>query len=429
MDLSPDQREVYAAIVRWVRNRSAKSLLTVSGLAGTGKTTLLGKFAFDAQAMGLKVAYVTPTGRASSVLRRKFQAAGVESTRMMLADDERVLGGRYGHLFYGRGAAEERMPFCDTVHRLLYRPIIDSRTEELRGWEKRSTLDRPYDLICLDESSMVGSRMLADIQVHGRRILAVGDHGQLPPVKDTGTLMLNPDLRLEKIHRQAEGSPIIRIAHALRATGRFDPSLADGEAVRVLPKAQYESVLRESLSEPTLDVAIVCWKHATRVKINRAIRTMLGYDGMLPKKGEPVMALHNYPPVYNGMRGVLTRDVDQPYPGMWWLMRANIDFPDDAMSVNEDLCRDQFHRMPSKGGQAKFGSVDELKAAKMPVDSMGAAGRLYDFAYAATIHKMQGSSFDHVIVCVDWPETGSDESRRMAYTAATRASRRLTILR
>ncbi len=426
MELSSDQREVYNAISRWSVG-GTEPVLTVGGLAGTGKTTLLGKLAAET---GLLVAYICPTGRASSVLRRKFAAVGVESTRMMLTDDERVLDGRWGQYFYRRGDVEETMPFCDTIHRLLYRPIIDSRTEELRGWEKRNSLDRRYNILVMDESSMIGDRMLGDIRAHGVRILAVGDHGQLPPVKDRGSLMASPTLRLEKIHRQAESSPIIKLAHALRTTGKFDASLADGHAVRILPKGDYERVLRESLTESRLDVAIVCWKHATRVKINRAIRDMIGYGGSLPKKGEPVMALHNYPPIYNGMRGLLTEDADQPYPEGWWIVRANLDFPDDSIRMdNQSLCRDQFHRMPSKGGQAKFGSVEEMRAAKIPVDSMGAAGRLFDFGYAMTVHKAQGSQFAHVIVCVDWPETGSEESRRMAYTAVTRAAERVTVLR
>ena len=424
MDLSPDQREVYNAISRW--SKGGSSLLTCGGLAGSGKTTLLGLFAASTS---LRVAYVCPTGRAASILRRKFAAVGVESTRMMLADDERVVSGKWGHLFYRREAPEERMPFCDTIHRLLYRPVIDSRTEELRGWEKRATLDRSYDLIVADESSMIGSRMLADIRAHGVRVLAVGDHGQLPPVRDSGTLMMNPMLRLEKIHRQAESSPIIRLAHAIRTTGRIDPSLADGDAVRILSKwTHYEQVLRESLDEDRLNVAIVCWKHATRVKVNRAIRTMLSYDDRLPQKGEPILALHNYPPIYNGMRGLLTANAEQGRD--WWTLYAGVDFPDDEVRIDDQrMCARQFHRLPAKGGSATFGSIDELRAAGIKVESMGEAGRLMDYGYAMTVHKAQGSSFDHVIVCVDWPETGSEESRRMAYTAITRASRKVTILK
>jgi len=438
--LSPDQREAYSAISRWSKGDNTGgmlgSTLTIGGLAGTGKSTLVGAFAAETD---LLVAYVCFTGRAASNLRRKLEAADVQTTRKMLTDDDRARTGRWAHLFYGPGTIEEGLPFCDTIHRLLYRPIIDSRTEELCGWERRDRLDRSYDLIVVDEASMVTDAMLEDIRAHGVRVLAVGDHGQLPPVRGSSSLMATPDLRLEKIHRQAESSPIIRLAHALRTTGRFDPSLADGDVVRVLNKYAYTTVLREWVVSSVnthgpaapLDVAVVCWKHATRVSINRTVREMLGYQGKLPQVGEPIMALRNYPPVYNGMRGVLLKRAEQPYPDYWWLLRADIDFPDEGVSVEgRDICRDQFHRLPRRRGErATFGSIDELKEAGIKVDSMGEAGQLFDFGYAMTVHKSQGSQFDHVIVCVDWTEGDTDDARRLAYTAVTRASSRLTVLR
>jgi exodeoxyribonuclease-5 len=444
IDLSSDQREVYTAISRWSLGKSGGgvlgSTLTCGGLAGSGKSTLIGVFAAETK---LLVAYVCFTGRAASNLRRKLEAADVETTRKMLTDDERSLTGRWAHLFYGRHDPEETMPFCDTIHRLLYRPIIDSRTEELRGWERRSQLDRSYDLIVVDEASMISDTVLEDLRAHGVRVLAVGDHGQLPPVRGSSSLMVAPDLRLEKIHRQAESSPIIRMAHALRTTGRFDPALADGNAVQVLSKYEYTRVLKESVATasseeslnahgPTapLDVAVVCWKHVTRVSINRTVREMLGHQGKLPQVGEPVMALRNYPPVYNGMRGLLQRDAEQ-FSDSWWLLNVDIDFPDEGVNVeNRNVCRDQFHRLPRRRGeQSTFGSVDELKEAGIKVDSMGEAGHLYDFGYAMTVHKSQGSQFEHVVVCVDWNEGDTDDARRLAYTAVTRASGRLTVLR
>jgi exodeoxyribonuclease V len=424
-DLSPDQLEVYNTIVRWTESGQTK-LLTVGGLAGSGKSTLLGLFA--ARCTYLRVAYICFTGRASSNLRKKLEEAGVRTTRMMQTDDERALTGKWGHLFYARGAPESKMPFCDTAHRLLYRPVIDSKTEELKGWEKRATLDRDYDLIVIDEGSMVGDQLLNDIQAHGVRILAVGDHGQLPPVKARSTLMTNPHLRLEKIHRQAEASPIIRLAHAVRQTGRFDSSLADGVAVCVRPKGEYEAVLREVAKEPILNTAVLCWKHKTRVMVNRKMREILGHDGKPPLAGEPVLALRNYPPVYNGMRGLLTEDAAPADD--WWQLRVNVDFPGEGVNVRHQyLCQQQFHRLPPRQGtQATFGSIDELKEAGITVNAMSEAGKLYDFGYAMTIHRSQGSQFDHVVVCVDWPE-GTEDARKFAYTAATRAVSRLTVLR
>ncbi len=420
-DLSHDQRRVYESLLDWTRSARG-DLLTLGGYAGTGKSTMLGLFAAETD---LKVAYICFTGRASSVLGRKLNAANVATTNRVQTDDERKLDGPWAHLFYSPFDPESERPFCGTIHRFIYRPIIEDTTEELLGWEKRDELDRGYDLIVIDEASMVDTRIVEDIRRHGVRILAVGDHGQLPPVMGDGSLMTSPHLRLDKIHRQAEGNPIIRLSRVLREEGRFDRSLADGHQVRFGSAGELRrSVLVDTLTQNRLDTAILCWRNATRVHINRTVREYLGFAGKLPQAGEPVIALRNYPPIYNGMRGLLTEEATQPHVDQWWLVHTKIEFPDEGIAAADyDVCRDQFHR------HEPFRSVDELKDAKMGVYSMSGAGKLIDFGYAMTVHKSQGSQFKHAVVVVDWRQDYSNENtRRLAYTAVTRAAERLTVL-
>ncbi len=321
------------------------------------------------------------------------------------------------------GSREAQKPFCGTIHRLLYRPFIDSVTEELLGWEKRTELDRNYDLVVIDEGSMCGPEIVEDLRTHGLRIMAVGDHGQLPPSLSSGSLVSRPMLRLEKIHRQAEGSPIIQLSRVLREEGRLDRSLADGKQVR-FGSAREIPEIAGTLTENRLDTAVLCWRNATRVHVNRTIREKLGFAGKPPQAGEPLIALKNYPPVFNGMRGLLTGEATSPFKDEWWLMKAKIEFPDEGISATDyEVCREQFHRA------TPFASVDELKAANVHVHSMGAAGKLMDFGYAMTVHRSQGSSFKHAIVVVDWRQDYSnDVNRRLAYTAITRAAERLTVL-
>ncbi len=418
-DLSPDQRQVYESVLDWTRGGTG--MLTLGGYAGTGKSTLLGLLAAETR---LKVAYVCFTGRASSILGRKLRAAGVENTNRSQTDDERKIGGRWGHLFYSPFDPEAEQPFCGTIHRLIYRPLIDMETEELYGWEKREELDRAYDLIVIDEASMVDTRIIEDIQQHGVRILAVGDHGQLPPVMGNGSLMANPILRLEKIHRQAEGSPIIRLSRVIREEQRMDRSLADGHRLMFGNALHVRRVFGETVASPRLETAFLCWRNATRVHTNRTVREYLGFNGKPPQPGEPVICLRNYPPVYNGMRGLVTEEATVPDEKKWWRMRASIAFPDEGIEpVEYNVCRDQFHRSET------FKSIEELGAKGIDVDSMSEAGRLFDFGYALTVHKSQGSQFQHAVVIVDWRSNYADEqTRRLAYTAVTRAAERLTVL-
>lgn len=403
----------------WVRTPSSR-LLTVGGYAGTGKSTLLGLFAAETD---LRVAYVCFTGRASSILGRKLQAGGVKITNRACTDDERKLDGYWSHLFYSPADPEAGYPFCGTIHRLLYRPFIDSVTEELLGWEKREELDRNYDLVVIDEASMIDARVVEDIQSHNVRILAVGDHGQLPPVMSDGSLVSRPMLRLEKIHRQAEGSPIIQLSRILREEGRLARELGDENQLRFRrTQDMTDPSLAAMLSTNKLDAAVLCWRNATRVHVNRTVRGHLGYAGKPPQVDEPLIALKNYPPIYNGMRGLVT-EAATPMED-WWLMKTKIWFPDeDIPETEQEVCRQQFHR------EKLFGSVDELEKSKIKVYSMSGAGRLYDFGYAMTVHKSQGSQFKHAVVIADWrPDYSNENTRRLAYTAVTRAAERLTVL-
>lgn len=389
----------------------------------SGKSTLLGLFAHEMS--HLKVAYVCFTGRASSILGRKLNDGGIATTSRACTDDANKLAGYWSHMFYAPGSAEAKRPFCGTIHRLLYRPFIDSVTEELLGWEKRVELDRNYDFVVLDEASMISAEVASDIAAHGVRILAVGDHGQLPPVMSDGSLVSRPMLRLEKIHRQAEGSPIIQLSRAIREEGRMATELADGDRLRFgVRQDMTHPNLAKLLAENKLEAAVLCWKNATRVHLNRTVRGHLGYAGKPPQVGEPVVALKNHPPIFNGMRGLVTEGGTFPFKEEFWLMKMKAEFPDDGIPETElEVCRDQFHRA------RPFESVEELEKAKIKVHSMGAAGRLYDFAYAMTVHKFQGSSVKHAVVIADWaPNYSVDNTRRLAYTAVTRASEKLSVL-
>jgi exodeoxyribonuclease-5 len=420
--LSPDQLRVYDSMLDWVKTPASK-LLTIGGWAGCGKSTLLSLFASEMTA--LRIAYICFTGRASSVLQRKLTACSVATTNRACTDDEDKLAGPWGHLFYSPGSPEALKPFCGTIHRLLYRPFIDNVTEELLGWEKRSELDRNYDLVVIDEASMVSANIVADIQQHGVRILAVGDHGQLPPVMSEGSLVSRPMLRLEKIHRQAEGSPIIQLSRVLREEGRLARELADGNQLRFGSARDItHPSLAAMLSRNKLDAAVLCWRNATRVHVNRTVRGHLGFAGKPPQVGEPLVALRNHAPIFNGMRGLVTKEATSPFPEEWWLMKTELEFPDEGLPpTDQEICRDQFHRA------RPFESVEELKKAGIHVHSMGAAGHFYDFAYAMTIHRFQGSQVKHAVVVADWRnDYSSDMTRKLAYTAITRASEKLSVL-
>jgi hypothetical protein len=178
------------------------------------------------------------------------------------------------------------------------------------------------------------------------------------------------------------------------------------------------------------------------VGLNVAVRRVRGTARSgreLPRAGEHVICLRNMkgeqgrPPVANGMRGVLQSDAT---PKQIVNMRGekvgmsetqltgSIAFPEDEIVAHSyDMLGAQF------GREKTFSSPEEL-ARDTGLHSFAMAGALFDYGFAMTVHKMQGSQLDDLVVCAERPGPVDEESwRRWLYTAVTRAAKKLTVLR
>lgn len=399
-DLSPDQTLALEAVRKWLAaprwTAPGEDVFALGGYAGTGKTSVLGVLARELREAGKRVAYVTFTGRASGVLKKSLANFGV---------------GLDVHTHIG------------TIHSLIYRPRLDTGGRVI-GWSRRDELNPPRDLIVVDEASMVSTDMLTDLGMYGVPILAVGDHGQLPPVQGTSRVVSNPDIRLEKIHRQSEGSPIIALATRIREGLGWNPKQADGAIVSYGLKTNVRGVLYAQLQAAAspLDVGLLCWTNKSRLMLNSMARALTGHAKCPPSSGEPVICLRNAPPVYNGMRGLMREDAVEGLKP-WWL-KLPVDFHDEGI-VNDTYraLAPQFMR------EKTFNGVEEIRE-RGCTDVFSMKGvDLFDFGYAMSVHKAQGSSFESVIVYCDRPYNPRDTDwRRFYYTAATRARSSLVIL-
>ena len=448
-DLSKDQRVAYDAIMKWADGGSGAPVLSLGGYAGSGKSTLVSLVAEQIELP----AFCAFTGKATSVLRRKLQSAGTET----------CVAQRRKH----GGDAPSNKPFCGTIHQLIYAAcecrepeVVEEEDENGKmvktfiypekdedgncvlcggeGWHRREVLDRNYGLIIVDEASMVNDEMLRDLRGYNVPILAVGDHGQLPPVRGVGSLMKNPTLRLEQIHRQAEGNPIIALSKIVREQGRLPDSFDGGDAVRFESLRSVERIIEEryagASAERLLEMGLACYTNKSRVGLNDRVRRARGTAGKAPAAGEHVICLRNmraeagHAPVANGMRGVLTSDVtskiDHRGVESNTHVVGSVAFPDDGIEAHKyEMLYQQFRR------EKTFASPEEL-VRETGLHSFSAAGELFDYGYAMTVHKMQGSQFDDLVVCAERGGYMSNEDwRRWLYTATTRASKKLTVLR
>ncbi len=93
-------------------------------------------------------------------------------------------------------------------------------------------------------------------------------------------------------------------------------------------------------------------------------------------------------------------------------------------SILRSICKPQF------GRETTLRDFDEYyKATKLRVRSWDSVGLLLDYGHCMTIHKSQGSSWEHVVVVADFPRMMNfDLKKRTLYTAITRAERYLAVL-
>lgn len=387
MELTPEQKQAHDTVIDFVCDNKGKKLLTLGGYAGTGKTTTVGAIARTLKGLGFKIAFCTVSGKASTVLKSKL-------TEFLTAED-----------------------YCGTIHSLIYWLIGKERLKSGRTelyFEANTEKILPYNLIIVDEASMVNEWIYNDLAHYGIPILAVGDHGQLPPVKGSFNLMENPQIKLEKIMRQAEGNPIIQMA--LRA--REEGIIKYGDYGHGCIKTHDVSYLHTHQWADLNSIAL-CGLNKTRVRMNSFAREILKRnDPMIennaPIVGEPLICLYNNHKrlIFNGNIGVLMD------------IRANqiLDSKDeviDVYTVDIDMGDFEFHNnIDPKQFGASYTSVDE----KNPdVD-------YFDWAYCITTHKAQGSEWNNVLIIEEgeflWK---GDLWRRWLYTAITRAKEKLVI--
>lgn len=406
-DLSKDQKAVYEEILAWAKARRKGEHLSLGGLAGTGKSTLVSVLVNELK--DWVVATCAYTGKAAYVLNQKLRAAGCSPRRSITDPSD-------------PGARVDPGIVSSTIHSLIYIPETDKKTGKVLGWKRKP--DLPADLIIVDEASMIGTEMWNDLRSYGVPILAVGDHGQLPPVGSAMmNLMENPMLRLEKIHRQAEDNPIIRLAHHVRSGGRVSDFDAEDDP-RIVTVPGINPVIEEFTN--SLDNAILCGYNRTRVMYNGVVRRHRGLEGPYPDPGDVVICLKNVRPIFNGMRGIV-HEVDyanRDDPFCRFPMAVN--FPFDGIRVRGKAQSAQFNM---EKPIAEFREVTVLPGLHgVVVRTWEDVGLLYDYGYAMTVHKAQGSQFGKVALAMEPIGRSAEDQIRWSYTGITRASEQLYLL-
>jgi len=360
---TPEQDRALGAVAAWLATPRGPQIFRLFGYAGTGKSTLA---RYLAEHVDGHVAFAAFTGKAALVMR-------------------------------ARGCRDAR-----TIHSLIYR-ATDTETEE-PSFELNDESDAARAaLIVIDECSMVDDELGRDLLSFGKKVLVLGDPAQLPPVRGGGFFTAaEPDVMLTEVHRQAADNPIIRLSMTIREGGA--PARGVYGETHVVARGDLDPSLVTEADQVLVGV------NRTRRAYNGRLRQLRGFTGDLPQSGEKLVCLRN-----NRKKGLLN--------GALFRVKS-------AGALRRGKVR--LLVTPEEGETGKFQRVAVIPQffeggdAEIPF-ALRKDSDEFDFGYALTVHKAQGSQWDNVAL-FDESFAFREHRARWLYTGVTRAAKRLTLV-
>lgn len=395
-DLDPGQRQAIVAA-------STHRLAVVTGGPGTGKTHVVARLLAalvrqaDARGEDVRIALAAPTGKAAVRLKESVRAQ-VGRLGLTAAQAARIPGDAI------------------TVHRLI----------GLSPWQARPRNDAaapvPFDVVVVDEVSMVDLPLMAklvDAVPEAGRLVLLGDPGQLAAVEAGNVLgalveaAAEPPLRgchvaLTGNHRFGSGSDLGALAGAI-AHGDADAALdgLSGATTRIEAPDM----------APLLDAAIEGYRAVVDAADPAgALRAMRGFRILTALRHGPSGCVAIDAAIAQRVQRALGLRADEA----WWRGRQIL------ITAN----RPELGLLNGDTGVAWPDDEDRIKVwfdgASGEPRALGiAALPPFEGAFALTVHKAQGSEFDHVLL-VTGPESAV-LSRELLYTGVTRARERLDV--
>ena len=187
--LTKEQNNVYNKLIEFIKSENERELLLI-GYAGTGKTTLVTNFINNIITNNLckKIVIAAPTHKAVNIAKSKL--LGEHNLNNHLLKNVNIM----------------------TIHRLLnYQSYINLEGEKYFAKGKIDPIWNIYNLIVIDECSMLSNQIISDIKNQMKnnincnvKLIYVGDPAQLPPVNQIDSNIFTSKIKtleLDKIIR------------------------------------------------------------------------------------------------------------------------------------------------------------------------------------------------------------------------------------
>lgn len=373
-------------------------VFVLTGGPGTGKTTTIRTMLDFFEKQGLDILLAAPTGRAA---KRMTETTGREAR---------------------------------TIHRLLELKVSEAMGNHMH-FERNEENPLECDLIIIDEMSMVDiylmHALLKAVSI-GTRLVLVGDVNQLPSVGPGNVLrdIINSGcfsvVTLDKIFRQAQESDIVTNAHKIHAGEeiRLDNKSKDffflqREDVTVIQQSILYLVkekLARHLKVKPQEIQVLTPMRKGELGVERLNELL--QEHINPPDGEKKEKEHTKGLFREGDKVMQIKNNYQ----MEWEIRSRYGIPVESGTgvFNGDSGIIKEINFFSERISVMF---DEGKVAEYPFSQLDEL----ELAYAATIHKSQGSEYPAVVLpLLSGPRLLMN--RNLLYTAVTRAKQCVTIV-
>jgi exodeoxyribonuclease V alpha subunit len=374
MTLAPRQAEA-------IRRAFVDPLLVITGGPGVGKTTIVRGIVSTFLRCRLRVALAAPTGRAAKRLQ--------EATSHPAATLHRLLEWRPAENRFGRNPA---------------RPL-------------------ETDVLIVDEASMVDIRLAADLLAalpDSARLVLVGDQDQLPSVgpglflRDVIASGVVPVVYLNEIFRQAAQSLIVTNAHRIH-----DGELPElGEAPAGGPQADTRDFFLLVEEDPTRAALTIC-DLVTRRLPRRYSLAPGDIQVLTPMHRGELGATH----LNELLQEALSAGAEELHLG-----NRRFRVGDRVMQLRNNYDKDVYNG--DVGAIVRVAQEARELAVRFDEREVSFATDELDelaLAYAATIHKSQGSEYPAVVIPVHTQHFVM-LARSLLYTAVTRGKRLVVLV-